>query len=74
MAYSGIGKNPNEILRDLETGLIARDLKGSTPEYVQAALATSVANAQERWAKVSAVAACVSTLVAIAAVLVAVLH
>lgn len=74
MAYSGIGKKPDEILKDLEAGTIMEDWKGSTPEYVQAALATSVANAQERWAKVAAVAACISTLVAIAAVTVAALH
>jgi hypothetical protein len=72
--YSAIGKKPDDILKDLEDNLIASTYKGSTPEYVQAALATSVANAQQRWAKVAAVAAGVSTAVAIAAVVVAAVH
>jgi hypothetical protein len=72
--YSAIGKKPDEILRDLEAGEIAIAHKGSTPEYVQAALSVSVANAQRRWAMVSSVAAIVGASAAIAAVLVAVLR
>lgn len=72
--YSAVGKKPDQILRDLESNEIAPTYKGSTPEYVQAALSVSVANAQRRWAIVSGVAACISAFVAIAAVLVAILR
>jgi hypothetical protein len=72
--YSAVGKKPDQILRDLEANEIAPTYKGSTPEYVQAALSVSVANAQRRWAIVSGIAACVSTVVAVAAVIVAATH
>jgi hypothetical protein len=71
MAYSAIGKKPDEILKDFESHLLDADYEGNTTEYMQAAIAMAAARAQERWAKVAAVAACVSTAVAIAAVIVA---
>jgi hypothetical protein len=74
MAYSAIGKKPDQILKDFEDHLLDADYGGNTSEYMQAAIAMAGARAQERWAKVSALAVCVSTGVAIAAVVVAALH
>ncbi len=71
MVYSAIGKKPDEILKDFEDHLLDADYLGSTTEYMHAAIATAAARAQERWAKVAALAACASTIVAIAAVVVA---
>lgn len=79
--WSAIGRKPAEVLKALEDGTLATVYKGSTPDYVHAAIAASAAEAQERaahaqrrWAKVSAIAASVSTVVAISAVIVAALH
>ncbi len=74
MAYSAIGKKPDEILKDFENHLLDAGYGGSTTDYMQAAVAMAAARAQERWAKIAAFAAWVSTGVAIAAVVVAALR
>jgi hypothetical protein len=55
MAYSAIGKKPDEILKDFEDHLLDADYQANTTEYMQAAIAMAAARAQERWAKVAAV-------------------
>jgi hypothetical protein len=79
--YSARGKTVDQILKDYEDHSMDSTHSGNTTEYLAAALAVATARAQEaaaeaqqRWAKVSAGAACASTLVAIAAVLVALLR
>jgi hypothetical protein len=73
MPYTGRGKTPDELLADYEQGLLDATFKGSTTDYLHAAIAVAVANAQRRWAKIVGVAACTSALAAIAAVVVAAL-
>lgn len=70
--YSAIGKRPEQILKDFEEHLLDADYQANTTEYLHAALSMAAARAQERWAKVAAVAACASTLVAVAALVVAI--
>ena len=72
--YTAQGKTSDEILGDFEAGAMDADYGGSTTEYMQAAVTAAAARAQERWVKVAALAACVSTGVAIAAVVVAILR
>jgi hypothetical protein len=77
--YSARGKTVDQILKDFEDHLMDSTHGGSTTEYMRAALAAATARSQEaaaeaqqRWAKVSARAAWASTILAVAAVLVAV--
>ena len=72
--YTARGKKADQILKDFEAGLMDSTYKANTTDYLHAAVATAAARALERWAKVAALAACASTLAAVAAVLVAVLR
>jgi hypothetical protein len=70
-----LGKRPesaDQILEALENGSIVESYAGSTELYLKAALDVATSRANERWIKVAAVASCVSTLAAIAAVVVAI--
>jgi hypothetical protein len=70
--YSAKGQSADQILEALENGSIVESYAGSTELYLKAALDVATSRANERWIKVAAVASCVSTLAAIAAVVVAI--
>lgn len=70
--YTARGKTVDQVLEDFETGSMDADYSGNTVEYMQASVAAAAARAQERWARVSAFAACASTVAALAAVVVAI--
>ena len=72
--YTARGKTVDQILKDFEDHAMDTTYRGNTTDYLHAAVTSAAARAQERWAKVSAIAACTSALVAVAAVLVAVLR
>ena len=79
--YTARGKTVDQILKDFEDHSMDSTHSGNTTEYLQAALAVATARAQEaaaeaqqHWAKVAARAAWASTIVAVAAVLVALLR
>jgi hypothetical protein len=79
--YSARGKTVEQILKDFEDHLMDSTYGGNTTDYLHAAVTTASARAQERaadaqrhWARIAALAACASTVVAIGAVLVAVLR
>jgi hypothetical protein len=79
--YSARGKTVERILKDFEEHLMDSTYEANTTDYLHAAVTTAAARAQERaadaqrhWAKVAALAACASTFVALAAVVVASVH
>jgi hypothetical protein len=79
--YSAAGKSVEAILKDFEDHVMDSTYEANTTDYLHAAVTVAAARAQERaadaqrqWAKVAALAACTSTLVAVAAVLVAILR
>jgi hypothetical protein len=72
--YSVKGKNLDQLLEDLDRGDAQANRGGDAYELAQAAIAVETAKAMIRWAKIAGIAACVSTLVAKAAVLVAAIH
>jgi hypothetical protein len=74
MAYTARGKTVDELLDDFESGLLASEFKGSTVDYLRAAIAAKAAASQRYWARIAACAACLSVVVALTAVLVAVLR
>jgi predicted subunit of tRNA(5-methylaminomethyl-2-thiouridylate) methyltransferase len=76
--YTARGKTVDRILADFEDHLMDSTYEANTTDYLHAAVTAAAARAQERaadaqrrWAKIGAVAACASTFVAVAAVVVA---
>jgi hypothetical protein len=68
--YSANGKTIEQVLSDYEAGLL-NDHGGATTEYLHAVIMVRAAQEQRRWARVAAVAACISVAVAIIALIVA---
>jgi len=69
--YSSEGKSAAQVLRDYEARLLDADYGGSTTDYLHAAIMVKAAQEQRRWAKVAAIAACVSVVVAVVALIIA---
>ena len=67
--YRTRGKSLDELMDELDRGI--RESAGKDSNLIALAFQYRVAKAQERWARISVVIAGVSTIVAIAAVLVA---
>jgi hypothetical protein len=70
MPYSSDGKNSQQVLKDFEAGLL-NDHGGNTTEYLHAVIMVRTAQEQRRWATVAAIAACLSLVVAIVALVIA---
>lgn len=71
MPYTSEGKSIETLLSDYEARAMDKDYGGSTTEYLHAAIMVRAAQEQRRWAKIAAVAACVSVVVAVVALVVA---
>jgi VanZ family protein len=62
--YKAWGKELAQLLDDYERGDIVIREKGNMMEYLHAAIMVSTARSQQKWAKVAALAACVSVVIA----------
>jgi hypothetical protein len=69
--YRAGDRSIEQLLGDYEDRKRDADYKGSATEYLHAAIMVKAAQRQQSWAIVAAIAACVSVVVAVMALIVA---
>jgi len=69
--YTSAGKSIETLLSDFEARAMDADYGASTTDYLHAAIMVRAAQTQRRWAKVAAIAASLSVVIAVVALMVA---